>query len=169
MSFLPENFEAPKGESKYLKLKIGQTKFLPLDSAIVGYIAWSESKPIRRKTLKEIESENYDKFDKSGKPQNPKYFIAFPVWDYESQSVKIIEITQNSIINAINNFYLDSEWGDPVMNYSFTIEGTGEGIERRYSVRANPPRPIETKIAEEFAENPVNLDALFDGEDPFAA
>ncbi len=167
MSFLPENYKTPKSESKYLKFKLGTVKFLPLGKAIFGYEAWKDGKPIRKLSVPELKEIGYDETDKSGNPQKPKSFIAFPVWDYEDETVKILEITQNSIMKSIDNYYSDTDWGDPIMKYSLTVEGIGEGIERRYSVRANPPKEIPTLIIEEFAKNPVNIEALFDGSDPF--
>ena len=40
--FLPENYEVPKGESKYMKFEQGDNKFRILAKPIFGWEAWTK-------------------------------------------------------------------------------------------------------------------------------
>ncbi len=71
MSFLPENYEPPVSNSKYMKFADGDNKFRVLGSAIVGWLDWDNKTPVRTKTQPEFSID----------PKKPvKHFWAFPVW-----------------------------------------------------------------------------------------
>lgn len=158
MSFLPQDYQKPVTQSNYMKLQTGDNKIRILGSAIVGYIDWDNKKPVRTKTRP---TEFFD----NEKP--PKHFWAFPVWDYATKSVKILEVTQTTIQGAIYELSHDENWGDP-KEYDITIKKTGEKMETEYSVVPIPPKPLHAEIARLFAEAKINLDALWTGGDPFA-
>lgn len=156
MSFLPKDYEAPKSASNYMKFEQGANKFRVLSNAVTGYVYWKEVEgkrtPTRVHEFDEVPNEDRGEM---------KHFWAFTVWNYATSSVQILEITQATIRNTIQVLVGDGDWGDP-KKYDLTVTRTGEGLETEYSVVPNPPKKLEADTDVE-----VNLEALFDGSDPF--
>jgi len=157
--FLPTGYEPPKGESRYLKFQSGTNKFRILSRPIIGWEDWEDKKPLRFK-MKE----------KPEKPIDPKYpikhFWAMIVWDFTDECIKILEITQVTIMQSIVALTKDPEWGSP-FHYNIKVEKQGEKLETKYSVLASPPSELTDEIKEAYKATPINLDALYEGEDPF--
>ena len=63
--------------------------------------------------------------------------------------------------------YVDTDWSDPY-HYDIKITKSGKGKETEYSVNPVPHKPLDPYIKQQFMETPCNLEALFDGNDPFA-
>jgi len=157
--FLPENYNPPKGESRYFKFQTGTNKFRILSKPIIGWLDWENKKPLRFKMN--------EKPEKPIDPSRPiKHFWAMVVWDFNNESIKILEITQVTIMQSIVSFTKDPEWGSP-FNYNLKVEKQGEKLDTKYSVIASPPSEITEDIKEAYNNTPINLDALYDGEDPF--
>lgn len=161
MSFLPENYEAPKGSNMYLnKFPEGETKFRILSRPIVGWLDWKDNKPLR--------------YRMDNKPANPvnaekpiKHFWAMICWDYQEQKIKILDITQATIRKGIENLCNDSDWGAPYF-YDIKVIRKGEGVNAKYSINPVPEKPITETMLKAFRERPINLEALYDGADPFS-
>lgn len=173
--FNPESgYEAPKGDSKYLKFEKGTTKFMPLASAIVGYEYWNtEGKPVRLTEKPETLPADLRNDPRTGKPESIKHFWAFPVFDYADSRVKVLEITQKGIQTTILEHARNPEWGSPVLRYSFTVKRDGDGLDTEYTVMANPaPVQIPTEIVtawEQARADGFDINRLFTGGDPFSA
>lgn len=90
-----------------------------------------------------------------------------PVWNYESKQIQILEVTQKGIQKTIATLAKNTKWGTPV-NFDILIEKTGEGLDTEYSVTPEPKEPLEESIKKAFADANINLEALYDGGDPFA-
>ena len=132
-----------------------------------GWTAWStENKPLRWEYLPEEPPDNI-KPDLSGK-KALKRFLVTVVYDYESDDFKIFEMTQRSLMEQLFKYYQDSDYGDPTA-YDIKLSKTGTGKETSYSLVAAPPKPIGKDILARFDEFYCNLDALYDGGDPFKA
>jgi hypothetical protein len=163
--FLPEGYEAPVMGGGYMKLIDGDNVFRVLSSAIVGYEYWTtENKPIRSKTAF-TETPNI-KTNKDGSAQKVKHFWAFTVWNYQTKSVEILQLTQASIQGAITNLVKDEDWGDP-KGYDIKISRSGSGIETEYAVNPKPHKEISEDIKTAYSEKKINLEALYSGENPF--
>jgi len=109
-----------------------------------------------------------DKPSKSIDPKNPvKHFWAYVVWNYQEERIQILQITQKTIYGRLFKLAKDSDWGS-ASKYDIKIEKEGSGKETEYTVTAIPPKPVSDHIKKEFSEFPVNLEGLFDGEDPFS-
>jgi len=104
MSFLPDGYEKPASNSSYYKFASGDNRFRILSSAIVGWLDWDNKKPVRTKERPET------LFDQT-KPA--KHFWAFVIYDYREKAVKILEITQSTIQEAIYNLHSEEGWGNP--------------------------------------------------------
>lgn len=161
MSFLPTNYEAPKKQGNYLKFQEGQNKFRIVSSAITGYEYWNkENKPVRLKTSpKETPRDIRD-------DSQIKHFWAFAVIDRWDNRIKVCELTQSSIMGAIKALVDNEDWGDP-KGYDITVTRTGQKLETEYTVQPSPHKELSEEEKTLVNENPVNLEALFSGENPF--
>ena len=163
MSFLPKDYKEPV-TSNYMKFEKGQNKFRVLSSAIVGMEYWitedESRKPIRKhmgETIPVGELENDDR---------PKHFWAFVVWNYQSETVQIIEITQSTIRAAIKTLIKMEDWGDP-KGYDITVTRKGDGFDTEYTtLPSNKSKTDEGKV-KLYEDMEINLEALFDNDDPF--
>ena len=157
--FMPEGYEVPSS-SNYLKLQPGDNKFRIVSKPIIGWLDWDEKKPLR------FHMQN--KPQASIDPAKPiKHFWAMSVWDYKSNKVSILEITQKTIQTAIEGLARNTDWGTP-LNYDLTVTKTGSGMDTEYSVIPIPPKPLPEEIQTVILGTQVNLEALFEGKDPFA-
>jgi hypothetical protein len=159
--FLPTGYEVPASPSNYMKFVEGENTFRVLSSAIVGYVYFNkENKPTRSRTTFE---ETPDDIKKDGKV---KPFWAFTVWNYETKQIQILEVTQKGIMQSIKALVDNKKWGNP-KGYDITITRTGEGLDTEYSTMPNPHSEMSDDIKTAFVSKPVNLEALYEGKDPF--
>lgn len=159
MSFLPKGYEAPKSNSAYTRFEQGSTKIRILSDAIVGMEVWKENKPHRFRMDEEITVE-------SDQGRLPKHFWSMIAWNYKTNQIEICQINPVSIQNMIAAFEMNEDYGNP-KGYDITITREGEGMETKYTVMPSPPKDITKEIQEAYQEKYVNLEALYDGADPF--
>lgn len=158
-SFLEADYQLPS-TSNYAKLKDGENKIRILSKPVVGYLDWKDNKPLR--------------FRMDNKPKAPidpkrsvKHFWAFPIYNYNEKSVQILELTQSSIQKAIQALTQDEDWAN-VFEYDIKIVREGSGMETEYTVNPVPHKPVSEEIKKAyFDKGEINLDALFEGGDPF--
>ena len=160
-TFLDKNYETPKSSSNYFKFQEGDNRFRILGSSITGWEYFrQDNKPVRSK-------EPFDSTPDIKKGGVVKHFWAFPIWNYQLSMVQVMEITQSSIKDPIMGFIKNPKWGD-VFQYDLCVIKSGEGMETRYQVQAEPPiGEVSDEIKNAYMEKPINLEALFEGEDPF--
>src|SRR5512138_2907416 len=170
--FLPKDYQAPEVQSNYMTLEEGVNSFRVLSPAIVGYEWWVEQgvegrRPVRVRTLEEIPDEVREAADSR---QMARHFWAFAVYNYASQTIQILEIKQKTVMRAIEAFVKNPKWGDP-QRFDLQIEKVRTGSQERdveYNVIPEPPSTLDAGIVELAKSVPVRLEALYDGEDPFA-
>ena len=172
-NFLPTNYKIPE-ESNYMRFGQGENIFRVLSSAIVGMEYWKTTKddsgkeirrPVRVKMGVSVDINELDK-DKKGELIMPKHFWAFVVWNRNAEKVQILEITQSGIRKKITALINSKAWGDP-KEYDITITREGEGWDTEYSVMPNPKEKIDAGIVRLAKDLNINLEALFEGQDPF--
>lgn len=166
MTFLPENYELPESVGNYMRFEKGANKFRILDKAVIGYEGWKtqedgSKKPVRKRQGEAINVDEVDKEDEI------KHFWAFPVYNYQEEKVQILEITQKGIMKEIRALERSKDWGSP-LEYDITVTRTGDKLETRYTVQPSPPKKLDPAITKYYKDLKINLDALFDNEDPFA-
>lgn len=155
--FLPQGYEVPKSSGNYLRFKDGENIIRILGNAIVGWVDWTlDKKPVRTK----------EKLSPINPAKPVKHFWAFPVWDYSDEKVKILEITQATIQEAIYALHNDDDWGNPT-EYDLNIKKTGKDLETKYSVMPKPKKPVSPEIVRTYTETPLDLNELLKGGDPF--
>lgn len=163
--FLPDDYDVPAGEGGYMKFEIGENRFRILDKPILGHEYWNEDeegnrRPVRFRLGEKIPVNELDE------PEKGKHFWAMPVWNYAQERVQILEITQKGIQRTITALSKDNEWGSP-LKYDILVVRKGEGLKTEYETIPSPPKPVKDEIKEAYEEANINLEALFEGEDPF--
>lgn len=167
MTFLPENYEVPKGKSNYFKFEQGQNKFRIVSKPIMGFEYWNtENKPVRLREFPEdlpldIRVENAD-----DPATQIKHFWAMAIIDRVDGRIKTLEITQKSIMHDMKALFDNEDWGDPA-NYDITVTREGEKLETKYSVQPSPHKELTDEEKKLVTDTSVKLEALFDGGDPF--
>lgn len=164
MGMIPDDFQLNES-SDYMKLEKGENRFRVLDEGVSGMEWWvkkdGKSKPIRKAFSERISPSELDADSK------PKAFIAFPVWNYKTENVEILEITQKNIMRALQSYEADPDWGD-LSGYDIKVLKEGDGFDTTYQVNPTPAKPMAKEVVEAFAAKTINLEALFTGENPFA-
>lgn len=164
MSWLPDNYEVPQGGSQFMKLGKGTNQFRVLSEPAIGFEVWEETSdgktPHRFKTFNEAVNSPFagDKI---------KHFWAFAVWNYSREQVQVLQITQKSIMKAIEALHGDEDWGSP-LNYDLVVTRTGDGMETEYTVQPKPKKPITSEMTEALKASKVDLQALFIGNYPMS-
>lgn len=173
--FLPKNYKVPKSPSNYMKLEKGENRFRVLSDTITGYEYWNEDKkPVRLHEYPDRLPSDIQMKDEV--PTSIKHFWAMVVWNYNADvdkdgnpkgKVQILEITPKTIQTPITTLSGNKKWGHP-KKYDIVIEATGDGLEREYSVTPEPHSDVPPEAVEAYETKIINLEALFDGKDPFA-
>lgn len=171
MTFLPANYEVPQSTGgNYFKPQKGDNKVRILTDCITGWVYWKDNgekgAPVRLKDRPNGIPQ--DARIQNGKQDKPKHFWAMVVYDYASGGVKVWEVTQGTIQSAIAGLATDPEWGHP-RNYDLKVRRDGDGLETEYTVTPSPAKPLASEAIAIAMATPVNLYALYDGEDPFDA
>jgi hypothetical protein len=146
------------GTSRYMKLEKGDNQLRVVSKPITGWIEWIDKKPIRSAIDAEPEA--------SDDENPPRKFLAMVVLDKADDQVKILDLTQQSVIKAMRALANNPEWGSP-FTYDLNIQRTGEDFKTKYTVTPSPKKALSKEIVKEITETYCNLEALFEGEDPW--
>lgn len=170
MSFLPNDYKIPS-KSNYAKFAAGENIFRIMSNPIIGWEWWVDAKDNEGKEIrspKRVREEGKVPSEVYNDEENTvKHFWAMVVWNYQDKRIQILEITQAGIQKAIKALYASKGWGDP-KNYDISITRTGSGMDTRYSVMPIPPSKVDESILSAFNNISINLEALYEGKDPFA-
>jgi len=159
MSFLPDDYEAPK-TGNYMRFVEGENKFRILSKPILGWLDWSaDKKPIRY-----IYSPKAPKSQVESRPC--KHFWAFVVYNYGEGKIQVLEIAQATIRNDLEKISNDADWGAPFF-YDIKVIKTGQDTKTKYTVTPLPHKPLSSQIKLAFEETPCCLEALFENGNPF--
>lgn len=172
--FLPTGYQIPSN-SMYMKFESGINLFRVLDKPIIGMEFWttttdekgvSKRTPNRRKMGEVIKMTELEVNPESGKIDSPQHFWAMPVWNYKEKAVQILEIKQKTILEAIKSYIDNPKWGSPT-DYDIMVTKSGEKLLTKYIVDHDPKEPVSKEIEKEYKDMNINLEALFEGKDPF--
>jgi len=170
--FLPDSYSVPTATGNYMKLQVGDNHFRILSSPILGTEYWvtdeqNKRHPKRLRMGVPVPVDELENNPKTGKPEIAKHFWAMSVWNYATNRVEILELTQKGLQIAIRALSKNPKWGN-CKNYDLHVTRTGEGIETEYLLTPDPATPLSEEQKTAIARTPVNLEALFDNGDPFA-
>ena len=144
-----------QGENKFRI--VGSTDTTP-PGVIQGMIGWQDKKPFRYR-MGEQPPLNF--------AEKPREFFAFTVWNYEESCVQILELTQAGLKSELRTLAEDKEWGD-ARKEDIAVIRNGEGKDSAYVMTPKPHKKLDATTIAMIKATTVNLEALFDGEDPFA-
>ncbi len=163
IDFLPDNYEVPSKNDGYMKFVNGDNRFRILSKPIIGWEWWIDTDEGRRpQRIRMSENPPVSAGDKI------KHFWAFVVWNYDAGKFQILEVTQKGIQKSIKGYAKDEDWGSPDQ-YDIVVTRSGDGLETEYEVKAKPAKLLDPEIQEKYEELSINLEALYDGADPFSA
>ena len=161
MSFLPEDYQAPRSSNYYMKLVEGENRIRVMSRPILGWEDWKDNKPVRYR----MDQKPAKSFD----PKRPiKHFWAFIVFNCQEEQIQILQVSQASIRKSLEALCKDSDWGDPYA-YDIKIVKTGEGVDTEYAVNPVPHKAVDQFLINSFNDRPCYLDALYENGDPFSS
>lgn len=180
--FLPESYVLPDRTKQFMRIEPGDNVIRILSGPLVGYVFFTEDiKPIRRpydansKTLgdftrTELAQMNAKKNEK-GEFEGSRHFWMMLVWDRKTNSPKILEITQITIIKSLYNLLEDKNWGD-LRRFDINIHRKGTGkFDTEFNVTPKPHKPVNEEILNLVDElqgsGLLDLNAIWKGEYPF--
>jgi len=74
---------------------------------------------------------------------------------------------KKTIRGQIETLVDDEAWGDP-KGYDLTVTRKGTTMQdTEYTVMPTPHKEVDPKIVKLFGDTPINLEALYQGDDPF--
>jgi len=167
--FLDPTYKVPESPSNYMDLEEGANKFRVLSSAITGWIyctdgAEGKRTPHRVKSGDDVPAEIWKRAD-----DKPKHFWAFSVYNYQTESIQILELTQVTIQRFIQSLVKNDAWGNP-KDYDLVVTKTRTGSQARdveYSVMPNPKTPTDKGILKAYEDVGIDLTELYRNGDPF--
>lgn len=163
--FLPNDYEVPSSSDNYMKFEQGDNKFRILSSPVIGWEYWvsegNSRKPLRKRMDQPFSINEVEEVEKI------KHFWAMVVYNYQTKKIQVLEITQKGIQKTLKALAKDEDWGSPVMTYDIVVNKTGEKMETKYEVLPKPAKKIDEMILEAYKDMKINLEALFEGKDPF--
>ena len=174
MSFLPDGHKDPNPPSNYMQFNDGDNTFRVLSSAIVGWEIWGEEEKDGKKVRVPYRFHKDDDIlpkyqDLETDTNRFKFFWAFVVYNREDKKVQILEITQNTVRKAITALINNKKWGDP-KEYDIVVTRNRTGpkpMDIEYLVTPDPKEPIDSEIVNKYQSMNINLEALYEGKDPF--
>lgn len=166
---LPQDTSGGLGGGEYFKPQKGANKILLVGEVITGYEYWTADNKSVRSTVQFEETpgiRTVKKKEKDGTEievdDKQKFFWAVPVYDYADKGIKIYQISQKGVRDALVALQANEDWGDPVGRYSITINKEGDGLTTKYSVTPNPIKEGDKVVAEalnRYKANPVDIKA----------
>lgn len=158
-TLLSPDYVAPSGGEVYMKMaKAGSPiKFVIAGSIVTGYSYWTNDKTKVRsreypKTTPDIQVEE------DGKVTRVSHFWCLPVYDTETETVRILEITQRTLQDQLNSIFSggDYDLSDLSSPMAIKISATGDKMLTKYTlmpVPANFPKMIDILKASDLFED----------------
>ena len=172
--FKPEGYDKAM-VGNYMKFQDGENKIRILEQPIAGYVYWTDSAGniVPRGKMageggKPIRAKQYDDFDMEMR-NSMKGFAAMVVWNYQVGKVQILEIKQSGIMASLEALAFSKSWGD-ITSFDIVVTRTRTGpnpMDVEYSVMPEPKEKLDKAIAEAYEESHINLNALYEGKNPF--
>jgi hypothetical protein len=88
------------------------------------------------------------------------------VWNHTTGQVEVFQTSKKVIKSQILNLARDPDYG-ALSGYDLKIKRTGDKMETVYTVIPTPPKPLDQEIQEKADDTYVNIEALFEGKNPF--
>lgn len=167
---LPDGYDIVQDKSGYIqvsKLSEGEHRMRILQKPICGWQEWTAKtcgSPVRYRHQECPKTSLVPGFP-------PEWFWMAPVWSYKEGKVCIITIKQTRLFKALTDLVKNEDWGD-FRKYDIKIikivdMKKPEKFRNTYSISPVPPKPLSEDILKAIRENPVDLEAIWDGGNPW--
>lgn len=166
--FFGEGYKLPEVSTwKYSRIEKDKTlRIRILSKPLIGWEYFNtEKKPVRSKT-RPVKLENPSISTYTWKEAPAQEFWALKVYNVDSKQIEVFSINKKTIKEMMMNLYLDDDYWS-FLNYDLKISKTWEGTETKYSVLPWKVEPLSKEVLELAEKTPVNLEALYLGDDPF--
>ena len=105
-------------------------------------------------------------------PEKVKFAIAVPVYNYESSSVQIMQLSQKSLQNELDDISQMEDYAN-LLEHDFVLGKEGNGLNTEYSLRPVTRKKGADKTIggawAEAQESGFEIGRLLTGENPFKA
>lgn len=105
-------------------------------------------------------------------PEKVKFALAVPVYNYETSSVQIMQLSQKSLQNELDDISQMEDYAD-LLSWDFVMGKEGNGLETRYSLRPVPRKKGSQDTIEYAWSDSVSggfdISRILTGENPFKA
>lgn len=167
MSWFAEDYQVPS-KSSYMKFQDGDNLVRFLMPPTMGNELWIGGKPVRKRlgeefTPQEKASADTNKF--TGQPKSVQHFWACVVWDYKTNSIQLLNITQGTIQTDLLKLAKNPKWGS-LDRFDINIIRGKTGQQVQYTVQPEPPTPMPADIKSRLAQVKVDMDKYFEGGHP---
>ena len=155
------------------------------DQPLEFYECWGEAedgslKPFRfaeDPSAKDIKTEMGDDYTRRQNregtaPEPPKFAIAAPVYNFDTSTVQIMQISQKSIIRELDGISQMEDYAN-LLEHDFVLGKEGSGLNTEYSLRPVPRKKASDKEIDaawtEAKDGGFEIGRLLTGENPFKA
>lgn len=167
---LPTDVSGGIGGGDYFKPEKGQNKILIVGEVVTGYEYWTQSdKPVRSKVkfettpdIKVRSIKNKDTGEMEMKSDSQRFFWAMPVYDFKDESYKLWQVPQKGLRDSLASLQNNADWGNPIGQYTISIDRTGEDLTTKYTVMANPTKDaseLEALVAG-YADHSIDIEKV---------
>lgn len=144
-SLLAADYSLPAGNADYIRMPEGGSsiKVVIIDTICTGYLYWTEDKRCVRSPVPFKATPGIRVSDQANKVETPKHFWCAKVWSFDEKAVKILEITQRQIQEAILAIHDGDDYELSDMDVALRISAEGAGLKKKYTLL-----PITLKSAD---------------------
>lgn len=164
---IPKNTTVPKSAGKFMKLELGENNFRVLSDVRIGYEGWKDEKPFRHEGNECFITPDMVEINKLSKKPAINYFWVMAVWNYQTEQVQALEITQKTVMNPLLSLEENKKWGD-IKNYDLTVYRKVEGDKTTFTTQPNPKEALTDEILQAYADSDILtvIDEMFDMQVP---
>ena len=165
LSLFSQDFQLEEGIKLLSMPKEGKPlRFCILEQGIAGYLYWTNDKRTVKSPTPFKETPNIQA------DTSPKQFAMMPVYDLQTGSISIFEMTAKGLLKFIMQTQKDGDFDLLDMSCGIKISATGSGMNTKYDFTITQLNPINgTKEEKEAAlqEKVVQIKAAFNESDYF--
>jgi len=103
-------------------------------------------------------------------PEKVKFSIAVPVYNYETEKVEVMPLTQKTLINELDSISQMEDYAE-LLDWDFVMGKEGTGLETKYSLRPAPRKKAsQSQIEEAWTEaraSGFDISRMLTGGSPF--
>jgi hypothetical protein len=100
--------------------------------------------------------------------EKPKWVLTLCLmcWDYQTESFKLLEFHQTTILTEIKDLLGDENWGD-FREYDISVKRMEKDGKVSYKLTPLPKKPQPKEMVAMLKQTPYRMENLYDGGHPF--